>query len=66
MEEEEIVESPCIRECRIDPVSGFCVGCFRTLKEISYWVSYTPEQRERIRTFIAARRAAEAGRLSTN
>ena len=66
MEEEQIVESPCIRECRIDQVTGFCAGCFRTLTEISYWVSYTPEQRERIMTFLAARRAAEADRLSTN
>jgi hypothetical protein len=66
MEEEEIVESPCIRECRVDQVTGFCVGCFRTLREISYWASYTPEQRERIMTFIAARRAAEASRLPKN
>lgn len=64
MEEEEIVQSPCIRECRIDQVTGFCAGCFRTLREISYWVSYKPEQRERIMTFIAARRAAETARLS--
>jgi predicted Fe-S protein YdhL (DUF1289 family) len=66
MEEEEIVESPCIRECRVDQVTGFCVGCYRTLKEISYWASYTPEQRERIMTFISARRAADAGRFSRN
>jgi hypothetical protein len=66
MEEEEIVESPCIRECRVDQVTGFCAGCFRTLKEISYWASYSREQRERIMTFLAARRAADASRLPEN
>ena len=62
--ERDPIESPCIRECRVDQVTGFCVGCFRTLTEISYWASYTNEQRLRVMTFIAARRTAFAGRQS--
>ena len=59
---EEEIESPCVRECRVDQITGYCVGCFRTLREISYWASYTTEQRLRVMSFIAARRAALADR----
>jgi predicted Fe-S protein YdhL (DUF1289 family) len=57
---QEEVESPCVRSCVIDQNTGFCAGCFRTLHEISYWVSYTREQRLRIMTFVETRRAAHA------
>jgi predicted Fe-S protein YdhL (DUF1289 family) len=60
--EEAAIESPCVRDCRVDQVTGFCVGCYRTLTEISYWASYTDEQRRRIMSFIETRRAAYAGR----
>ena len=30
-------ESPCIDVCKIDPESGLCIGCKRTIKEISSW-----------------------------
>lgn len=29
--------SPCIQLCKIDVTSGWCVGCYRTLEEISHW-----------------------------
>ena len=29
--------SPCISICRMDAVTGFCEGCFRTLEEIAAW-----------------------------
>jgi uncharacterized protein len=56
MERVEIA-SPCVRDCRVDQVTGFCVGCFRTLTEISYWATYTQQQRRRILRFVEARRA---------
>lgn len=31
------VESPCTGVCRIDPPSGLCCGCRRTLDEIADW-----------------------------
>lgn len=31
------VPSPCINICRIDPASGLCEGCARTLDEIAAW-----------------------------
>ena len=60
------IESPCVRNCRVDQVTGFCVGCFRTLTEISYWATYTQQQRRRILTFVEVRRAALAGPGTTS
>ncbi|MDP6961309.1 MAG: DUF1289 domain-containing protein [Dehalococcoidia bacterium] len=40
----EMITSPCIGICIIDPVTGYCRGCHRTLKEISEWRDYDDEQ----------------------
>ena len=40
--------SPCIGICRIDPLSGLCDGCRRTLDEIAVWGSLDRRTRERI------------------
>ncbi|WP_298198789.1 DUF1289 domain-containing protein [Novosphingobium sp.] len=38
--------SPCTRVCRIDPRTGWCLGCRRTLGEIADWPMLTgAEQR---------------------
>ena len=29
--------SPCISVCRMDAMTGWCEGCFRTLDEIAAW-----------------------------
>jgi len=31
------VPSPCVNICRIDPATGICQGCRRTLDEIAAW-----------------------------
>ena len=64
MKEDTAIESPCIRECRVDQVTGYCVSCFRTLTEISYWETYTPGEQQRVMVLIETRRAAEAARTS--
>jgi predicted Fe-S protein YdhL (DUF1289 family) len=48
-------ESPCVRTCVIDQQSKFCVGCGRTLHEISFWTRYTREERQRILQQLPAR-----------
>lgn len=48
-------ESPCVRTCVIDQHSKFCIGCGRTLTEISYWTRYTREQRRDILRELPAR-----------
>ena len=48
--------SPCISVCQMDPVTGWCIGCQRTLDEIRDWIISTPEQRQKILDAIALRR----------
>ena len=31
------IETPCIAVCLMDPKSGLCAGCGRTLPEIARW-----------------------------
>ncbi|MGX1098425.1 DUF1289 domain-containing protein [Amorphus sp. MBR-141] len=38
--------SPCVKTCRMDNASGYCVGCGRTIDEIAAWGSL-PEARRR-------------------
>src|SRR5258706_13881150 len=43
--------SPCDSTCRIDPQTGWCRGCQRTLKEIADWPMLTAlEKREVLRS----------------
>ena len=34
------IDSPCIDICTIDPYSGECIGCGRTLDEINNWTNF--------------------------
>jgi predicted Fe-S protein YdhL (DUF1289 family) len=40
--------SPCIGVCIMDPASGYCYGCARTIEEIAGWLDFTAEEKERI------------------
>jgi predicted Fe-S protein YdhL (DUF1289 family) len=42
------IETPCIKVCIVDPNSGHCLGCARTLGEIAGWTAYTDGERSRI------------------
>jgi predicted Fe-S protein YdhL (DUF1289 family) len=53
-------ESPCVRMCVIDPHTGYCCGCYRTLDEISFWMRYTPRERACVVERLRARRAGSA------
>jgi uncharacterized protein len=50
------IASPCIKVCVIDPVSGLCSGCGRTLVEIAAWASLDAGERRRIMAELPARR----------
>ena len=39
------IETPCIAVCMIDPKSGLCLGCGRTLPEIARWPRMAREER---------------------
>jgi len=50
--------SPCTNVCRIDPASGFCVGCRRTLDEIANWSRLDAPARLAVLTALRDRQAA--------
>ncbi len=39
------IKSPCIGVCEIDKKGLFCIGCFRSIKEISNWKTFSTEQK---------------------
>jgi predicted Fe-S protein YdhL (DUF1289 family) len=53
-------ETPCIAVCIIDPRSGLCFGCGRTLPEIARWHRIDSAERLAIMATLPAR-MAEAG-----
>ncbi len=53
----DYVASPCVKVCALDPGSGLCRGCFRTLQEIADWLEMTPEEKR-----ATLERAAQRGR----
>jgi len=54
------MESPCIKVCIIDPATGYCEGCARTLKEIAKWGSLSPLDRRQIMAELAGRKPLPA------
>lgn len=64
------IESPCVKLCVIHPQARICVGCNRTIEEISAWSRLTHEARAAVmadlpgRTaLLAKRRGGRSGRL---
>jgi uncharacterized protein len=51
------VDSPCTKVCTIDPASGLCIGCGRTLSEIAQWPALSASDRRRIIDALPARMA---------
>ncbi len=51
------IVSPCINQCQMDPASGLCLGCARTLDEIARWGTVTPAQRHAVMAALPQRRA---------
>jgi predicted Fe-S protein YdhL (DUF1289 family) len=49
------ISSPCTKVCTIDPRSGLCHGCGRTLTEIAQWASLAESERVRIMAELPAR-----------
>ena len=43
-----VVPSPCTGICTLDPDSGFCDGCMRTIDEIAAWGALDPATRRAI------------------
>jgi hypothetical protein len=55
------VASPCISVCAIDPVTGLCSGCLRTLDEIAVWSVLDDDEKRMVLAEIAIRRGTQDG-----
>jgi predicted Fe-S protein YdhL (DUF1289 family) len=51
-----MIASPCVQTCTLDPHSGRCLGCGRTIDEIARWGTMDAAERERIMADLPARR----------
>ena len=50
--------SPCTDVCTMDTDTDWCLGCGRTIGEISNWSAKPPEERRAILSVLPARMAA--------
>jgi uncharacterized protein len=49
------VVSPCINVCQMNPETGLCMGCLRTLDEIAGWLDFSDARKREVLAQIAAR-----------
>ena len=64
------IDSPCVKLCVIHPEERLCVGCYRSIEEISAWSRMTPAARAAVLADLperaprlARRRGGRIGRL---
>lgn len=64
-------ESPCVKLCVVHPEARLCVGCLRTIEEITGWSGMSPATRAEVMAnlparapLVAQRRGGRAARLS--
>lgn len=50
------VPSPCTSVCKLDPSTGWCEGCFRTIEEIAAWGMLDDDGKRAILAALARRR----------
>ena len=48
-------ETPCIAVCMMDPRTGLCLGCGRTLPEIARWHRMDSAERQAVMALLPAR-----------
>ena len=55
-------ESPCVKVCVVNPETGLCLGCHRSVDEISRWARMTPEERRTVMATLPGRDPGPSGR----
>ncbi|MEP9353379.1 DUF1289 domain-containing protein [Xanthobacter sp. KR7-65] len=49
------IATPCIKVCVVEPLSGLCTGCGRSLREIGAWTAFSADARAAIMAVLPAR-----------
>jgi predicted Fe-S protein YdhL (DUF1289 family) len=57
-----LIETPCLKVCALEPGSGLCRGCGRTVDEIARWGAMSGSERRRIMALLPDRIAASRPR----
>ena len=52
-----MIETPCVKICTLDARAGLCLGCGRTVDEITRWSSMNMSERARVMAELPARLA---------
>ncbi|MCX7892129.1 MAG: DUF1289 domain-containing protein [Burkholderiales bacterium] len=50
------VRSPCVNVCRMNPRTGYCEGCLRTIDEIAGWSQFGADEKRAVLARLPARR----------
>jgi len=58
------VASPCIDHCCLDDERGWCLGCYRTIEEITGWSEASDEERRAVLQRIEVRRTQSIRHVS--
>ncbi|MDC1171399.1 DUF1289 domain-containing protein [Alphaproteobacteria bacterium] len=45
MDDSAQITSPCIGVCQINAKTKFCLGCWRSLREVAHWSRYTTTEK---------------------
>ena len=53
--------SPCISVCQVDPETGYCLGCFRSRREIAEWSTMGTQEQAELLDALKQRRAKKTG-----
>ena len=51
----KLVSSPCTNICKIDKITGLCIGCNRNESEIFDWINFSEKQKKNILSNIKDR-----------
>lgn len=50
------IPSPCQNVCQMNPRTGCCTGCMRTIDEIADWLEMTNEEKQKLLEQLEERR----------
>ncbi|MEN8710546.1 MAG: DUF1289 domain-containing protein [Paracoccaceae bacterium] len=56
------VESPCVNLCQVHPQTRLCIGCKRSIDEITNWSRYSHQERAELMDDIQTRQASPTTR----
>ena len=48
------INSPCVNQCKY--INNVCIGCYRTIEEISNWSTYSNEEKKEVLGKLTIRR----------